>query len=98
MGSCACSLAMNTVNPNATECQNQCCCSGDGGASALSNGINAVGRWGTVLLATAQDKPVASGKTAVGAKGATALPGNMSGGMLILVLVIIAAFFFILRK
>lgn len=99
MGSCACSLAMNTSNPNASECQSQCCCcTGDGGAASLSSAINAVGKWGTVLLGTAQGKPVSTGKTQIGAKGATALPGNMNGTMLLLILVVIAAFFFILRK
>jgi hypothetical protein len=91
-------IAMSTAKPNVSVSQNAGGVGGCGGAANLSSLLNAVGRWGTVLTATAQGKPVSSGGTQVGAKGSTALPGNFSGGSLLLILVIIGVFIFLLRK
>jgi hypothetical protein len=90
---------MSASNPNVSVCQSICCCTGDGGAGGLSSAINAVGRWGTILLATGQGKPIVSGNTRVGAKGSATVPEQrMSGGSLILILAIVAVFIFLLRK
>lgn len=97
IGACCCGLAMNTVDPNPSVNQAVCCCNGDGGASNLSSAINAVGRWGTVLLATSQGKPVQSGKLAVGAKGSTSVAG-IQGGSLLLIAVVIIAVVLLLRR
>src|SRR5260221_14336110 len=93
-GACCCSIAMNTVDPNPSVSQSVCCCNGDGGASNLSSAINAVGRWGTVLLATSQGKPVQAGKIAVGARGSTSVRGMQGGSLLLIIIVIVAAGFF----
>jgi hypothetical protein len=87
-------VSMSTVNPSANV--GQSVCGGCGGASGLSNALNAIGKWGTVLTATVQGKPVAATKTgvAVGAKGASSLGGAMSGGSLILILIVVGVLIF----
>lgn len=102
MANCYCccgsnSLSMSTVNPSASADQSVCCCGGCGGAAGLGNALNAIGKWGTVLTATVQGKPVAVGSkgVAIGAKGATSLSGGaLSGNSLILILAIVAVLIF----
>lgn len=90
----ACGLAMSVSNPNPAVSQSPGGARGDGGASALSCILNSVGRWGSVLTAQAQGRPVAvspGGGVSVGARGATNLPGNISGGGLLLFLIVAGA-------
>lgn len=89
-GSC---LAMSTVKPNASIKQNVCK-SGCGGASCLSTALNNIGKWGTVLTATIQGKPVVANGVAVGARGSTTV-GGMSSTTLLLVLAVIAVLIFV---
>jgi hypothetical protein len=95
-------LSMSTSDPNPAVCQNVCCDTGCGGASKLSSALNAIGKWGTILTATVQGKPVIASKSgvAVGARGATSVSGNrMSGNSMLLILVIVAVLIFMaLRK
>lgn len=92
---------MSASNPNPTVCQNVCCGKGCGGASNLADSLNAIGRWGTVLTATLQGKPVAVNKSgvAVGARGSTQLTNRMSGNSMLLILVIVGVLIFMaIRK
>lgn len=102
--SCACNpcggncLSMSTNNPNPSIAQNVK--GGDGGASCIQNGLNAVGKWGTVLLATLQGKPVATSKSgvAVGARGQNNLPGQTSSTSLLVIVLVIGVVLFVLLK
>jgi hypothetical protein len=101
---CACnpcggnSLSMSTVNPNPSACQSVS--GGCGGASALSNTLNAIGKWGTVLTASLQGKPVAANKSgvAVGARGATGLSGSLSPNAMLLIVLIIGGLIFLATR
>ena len=101
--SCACnpcggnSLSMQTVNANPSV--NQASGGNCGGASCLSNTLNAIGKWGTALTATLQGKPVATTKTgvAVGARGSQSVSG-VSGGSMLFVIALILLVVFLLRK
>jgi hypothetical protein len=97
----SCCLAMNTVNENPSVCQSQCCCCGCGGASGASQWLNAAGKWGTIMLATAQGKPVVTGKggVAVGAKGSQSVGGSkISGNSLLIILVVIGVIIFLATR
>ena len=91
---------MSTVNPSASADQSVCCGSGCGGAAGLGNALNAIGKWGTVLTATIQGKPVATTKSgvAVGAKGSQSLSGGLSGNSLILILAIVGVLIFMATR
>jgi hypothetical protein len=101
---CSCTLSNATVNVTPGVCQSGGCC-GDGGASNVSSALNAVGRWGTILASTLQNKPVVVGNRggiAVGPTGAqspfsqNSLGGHM--GMLIIFAIIIIIVLLFLRK
>lgn len=102
-GACCCCgsnpLALSTSAPNAAVCQAPCCGKGDGGAGNISCVLNAVGKWGSVLTAQAQGRPVAVGanSVAIGAKGATSLAGfgGLSTGTILLLLVVLGAIVFL---
>ena len=90
-------MAMSTSQPNASV--NQSVGDGNcGGAGALSQTLNAIGKWGTVLTATVQGKPVQSGSTIIGARGATLLPGKMGSGTIILIIVIAGILLFVATR
>ena len=93
-------LSMSTSNPNPAVCQNVCGGKGCGGASNLSDSLNAIGKWGTVLTASLQGKPVVVNKSgvAVGAKGSTALTNRMSGNSMLLILVIVGVLIFMATR
>lgn len=95
-------LSMSASNPNPAVCQSVCCDTGCGGASGLASTLNAIGKWGTILTATVQGKPVIANKSgvAVGARGTTSLSGNrMSGNSMLLILAIVGVLIFMaLRK
>jgi hypothetical protein len=92
-------LSMSTVQPNPSVSQGvrgNC-----GGASCISNTLNAIGKWGTVLTASLQGKPVATtgtGGVSVGAKGATSLPGQFSGNSMIVILLVVGALIFLATR
>jgi hypothetical protein len=93
-------LSLSTSNPNSSVNQNACCCCGDGGLSGLASSLNAIGKWGSVITAQAQGRPVAvsSSGVKIGAAGATSLPGNISSNTLIIVLVIAAVGIFLAMR
>ena len=88
-------LAMSTVNPSAAVGQSVCKSRGCGGASALSCALNAIGKWGTVLTATVQGKPVATTKSgvAVGTTGA-----QLSGNSMLFILIIVGVLIFMATR
>lgn len=87
---------MSTVNVNPSV--NQSVCGNCGGASGLSAALNAIGKWGTVLTATAQGKPVATRSVSVGAAGSQTLGGALTGNSLLLILVIVGVLIFMATK
>lgn len=97
-GSCA--QAGSTSNANASVCQNPCCNSGCGGFSGLASSLNAIGKWGSVITAQVQGKAVAVNKNgvAIGAKGASTLPGQFSGSSMLLILVVVAVLLFVATR
>lgn len=82
----ACDMAMSTSQANASVRQDVC--GNCGGAGSLSCTLNAIGKWGTVLTATAQGKAVQTGSTIIGARGATSLPGQLNGTTIFLIVAI----------
>jgi hypothetical protein len=92
---------MSASNPNPAVCQSPCCDTGCGGASNLSSTLNAIGKWGTILTATVQGKPVVTNRNgvAVGARGTTSLSGNnLSGNSMLLILVIVGVLVFMAMR
>jgi hypothetical protein len=89
---------MSTVNPNPTTCQS--IAGKDGGASCVSNVLNAVGKWGTALTGILQGKPVATSKTgvAVGAKGSTGFSNTLTPGTMLLILAVIGILIYIATR
>lgn len=89
---------MSVSQPNPSVSQGVC--GGDGGAGSTSNWLNTVGKWGTVLTATLQGKPVASNASGVsiGAKGSTTLPGKISSNSMILILIIVVGLIFLAMR
>lgn len=91
---------MSTSAPNASVSQSAGGRTGDGGASCVSSSLNAIGKWGTALTGILQGKPVSTAGTgvAVGAKGATALPGSVSSTSLVLILVVLGFVIYLVTR
>jgi hypothetical protein len=91
---------MSTSNPNASVSQVAGGRTGNGGFCCVSSSLNAIGKWGTALTGILQGKAVATGTSgvAVGAKGATGLPGSVSSTSLVLILLVVGVLIFMATR
>lgn len=87
------SIDVATVDPNPSV--DQSVSGGDGGASAVSDIANAVGKWGTVIGSIVSNTPIVAAQTKtgqivpVGSRGSTVYGARPMGSNLVLVLVVV---------
>jgi hypothetical protein len=87
--------AMSTVKPNASA--GQSVSGGCGGASCVSNALNAIGKWGTAITGIATGKAVNAGGVAVGAAGSQSVSG-FNGTTLVIILVVVVVVIMLMRE
>lgn len=81
-------LSMATSTPNPATPQSGCCASGDGGAGALSNVLNTVGKWGTAITGVVAGSKVQAATVQAKATTKVATAGISSVTMIVVVIVV----------
>ena len=81
-------LSMATSTPNPSVPQSGSCVSGDGGAGALSNILNTVGKWGTAVTGVVAGSKVQGAAIQANAQTKVAQSAISSTTMIVIVIVV----------